>query len=154
MPVSKYFSKILEVYIEVLWLISWAVLFDTEEPVIREILDMIGHEGEDLLFEKLVGTRIKGRKPATHLCFPKPYRYLYEAICAAQPGEWNSKIGEFLKIYYPSMKSTYWYDSHLQPEGGFHGYWCFELAACVKAFHMDDRLFSDNMYYPKDLVHQ
>jgi hypothetical protein len=48
----------------------------------------------------------------------------------------------------------YWYDAHKGPEGGgFVGYWCFESAAVVKAFGIDDKEIREQQYYPKDLLH-
>ena len=82
---------------------------------------------------------------------PKPYQALLEAVNAR--GEQQIKlIQKFLSGYYAGMRKTYWYDSHLGENAGFFGYWCFELAAFVKALNIEDSAFSDNIFYPIDLV--
>ena len=51
------------------------------------------------------------------------------------------------------MSGAYWHDSHLNKDTGYFGYWCFELAAFVKALGIPDDAFADNPFYPRDLAH-
>lgn len=61
-------------------------------------------------------------------------------------------IDKFLKGYYKGMKNAYWHDSHLGEDACYFGYWCFELAALVKGYRINDASFIDNQYYPSDIV--
>jgi hypothetical protein len=143
-----YFGKSLETYVEALWLVSFALLFDIEKQEFKRITNIIGHEGEDLLYELLVSKKIDGRKKAGKMYFPKQYSLLYEVMFDKD----NKKILKFLSRYYNNMKSCYWHGRHESDDSGFFGYWCIELAAAVKLFGIDDSSFKDNMYYPKDLI--
>ena len=139
-------------YVTALWLVSLALLFEVDDPLFERLVNLIGNEGSDRLYERLVGTRIKNRPQAEKLLYPKPYRLLNDAI-DAPAGSQPRLMAEFLKVWYPAMKKAYWYESHHGPDGGgFFGYWCIEAAGVVKAFRIDDSAFRDSAYYPKDLV--
>jgi hypothetical protein len=138
-------------YVEALWLVSIAVLLDVEDGILRELLERIDSEGRDALFEKIVAIRVSGRRQTTDLAHPRPYAPLLDAV-NAETSQQSKLIDKFLKGYYKGMKDVYWYNSHLGEDAGYFGYWCFELAAVVKGYHIDDKSFADNQYYPADLV--
>lgn len=141
-----------ESYIVALWLLSLGVLFDADQELIERILQLIGNEGKDAIFERLAALRLAGRKSTTEVLHAKPYEALYEALETEGKAR-DALIKKFLKQYYPSMRGCYWYDLHLKAEDlGFFGYWCFELAAFVKELHIPDASFADDPYYPRDLA--
>jgi hypothetical protein len=83
--------------------------------------------------------------------YPEPYGLLLQALDAT--GEERTQgIQKFLASFYDGMRGAYWHGSHASDDTGFFGYWCFELAAFVKAMAIDDSAFADNRYYPRDLV--
>ena len=156
-PQRPTFVASLDQYVTALWLISLAIIFVIDDSSFAHLVRLAdnegkaNNEGQDLLYESLVATRLKDRKKADKLLYPKPYRSLYAAISA--PKEEQPKLfKEFLQRWYPSMKSTYWHDCHNGPEGGgFFGYWAIEARGVVKAFNIDDSSFRDSNYYPRDL---
>jgi hypothetical protein len=156
-PQRPTFVASFEDYVTTLWLISLAIIFAIDDSSFTRLVGVAdekgkaNNEGQDLLYESLVATRLKDRKKADKLLYPKPYRSLYAAINA--PKEEQPKLfKEFLQRWYPSMKSTYWHDCHNGPEGGgFFGYWAIEARGVVKAFNIDDSSFRDSDYYPRDL---
>jgi len=135
-------------YPHALWLASLAYCLDIDDQKFRELVDAVDNEGKDLLYEHIVGLRIHDRKPAETLCHPRIYGSLYEGI--NNP----AKVTEFLKYYYKEIKNAYWHDRHLQDDTGYFGYWCFEVAAIVRAHNIDDSAFADSIYYPRDLTGQ
>lgn len=56
-------------------------------------------------------------------------------------------------LWYDKHSDAYWYNSHLSPNDTYCGYWCFEIAALVKIFKINDTKLRDNQYYPYNLVH-
>jgi len=140
----------LEEYELCLWLVSWGILLKVNDQQFKRLLDCIGNEGEDELFEALVATRIKGRKTAKKLIYLKEYHLLLDATKGAHNG---INIQQFLLSWYGNMKDCYWYDNHKGKDGGgFFGYWCWEAAAVAVAFNIDDTRFRDIKYYPKDMA--
>ncbi|MGO8692754.1 MAG: PoNe immunity protein domain-containing protein [Rectinemataceae bacterium] len=142
-------------YEQSLWLVSLAILLNTDAALFNRVLACIGNEGKDKLFEIIVAKKAPGRLAGTGMIFPKPFQALYDASTANE-SDAPKVISEFLKVWYPSMGQlgVYWHDNHKGPEGGgFFGYWCLEAAAVVKAFGIDDSDFRDLRYYPKDLVY-
>ena len=144
----------LDNYVTSLWLLSQAHLVRVEQSVFLRLLACIGHEGQDLLFERLVAAIVPGigRKPAEQLLYPKAYQPLYEALDAA-PAAQPALLRQFLKHWYKRMSKAGWHDGHKGPKGGgYFGYWCWEAAGVAGAFGIDDSSFRDMPYYPKDLA--
>ena len=144
-------------YITALRVVTLAIILDLDLSSFTRLVKLFdneskgNNEGQDLLYEALTGTRLSGRKKAVKLLYPKPFKALFEAISANKEDQ-PHLVEEFLRTWYPSMKNAYWHDNHKGPEGGgFFGYWAFEAAGVVRAFHLDDSTFRDMPYYPKDL---
>lgn len=148
---SKPFDfKKMDYYNKSLWLISLALLLKIEDKDFNKLVQLIGNEGEDELFESLVSKRIQGRKKANKLIFLKEYDLLLEAT---KEGGSSNSIQQFLLSWYKNMKKCYWHNNHKGNDGGgFFGYWCWEAAAVAVAFNIDDTLFRDSQYYPKDMA--
>lgn len=137
----------LDNYVEVLSIVSLAILLDASQHDLERLLGLIDNEGQDALFERLAE-----RPVSSILLYPRPYEFLYRAL-DTEGQERDQLIKEFLSRYYRGLRHTYWHNTHLLPKGGgFFGYWCFELAAFVKVLHIPDQSFADNVYYPRDLV--
>jgi len=142
----------LDDYLISLWLLNFALIFEVEDELVTRLLKCIGNEGRDSLFEKLVSTRVAGRKPAVELAFPTIFDPLARATVAAA-AERERLIRQYLESWYKAMKSAYWHDAHKGPDGGgFFGYWAMEVAGVVKAFKVDDAAFRNMRYYPRDLI--
>ncbi len=142
--------KILEEYEMALWMVSLALLFKIPDDDFKRLVKVLGNENKDFLYEYIVGQRIINRELPDNILYPLPYHDLVESV-KHKPIDRSVKVYEFLKNYYYSMEDTYWFNSHLKDEG-FFGYWCFALAAIVKINDMDDILFADHMFYPRDLL--
>ncbi len=53
-----------------------------------------------------------------------------------------------LELWYDKHSDAYWHNSHESKNNTFCGYWCFEIAALVKIFGIDDNLMRENQFYP------
>jgi hypothetical protein len=147
------FEVNLDAYNLALWLVSIFICLEADAQLFDRLLTLIGNEGEDQLYERLVATQRPGRKPADKLLHPKPYLPLYRAIDPQPKAERAKFLDKFISAWYAGMKGTYWHDSHKGKDGGgYFGYWCFEAAGVVRAFKLNDTVMRDSVYYPKDLV--
>jgi hypothetical protein len=147
------FDVNLDAYNLALWMVSIFICLQADAPLFDRLLALIGNEGKDQLYERLVATQRPGRKPADKLLHPKPYLPLYRAIDPQPKAERAKFLDKFISAWYAGMKGTYWHDSHKGKDGGgYFGYWCFEAAGVVRAFKLDDTVMRDSVYYPKDLV--
>jgi hypothetical protein len=136
-----------------LWMVSIFICLQANALLFDRLLALIGNEGEDQLYERLVATQRQGRKPAEKLLHPKPYLPLYQAIEPQPKAERNKRLAKFIDTWYAGMKGTYWHDSHKGKDGGgYFGYWCFEAAGVVRAFGLDDTAMRESVYYPKDMA--
>jgi Domain of unknown function (DUF1911)/Domain of unknown function (DUF1910) len=140
-----------DAYVRALWIVSLAFLLEVPETQFATAVDLLDNEGHDALFDRLVALRKPWAPPVAELMYPDPYQPLLQALDASG-GTRTKLILEFLQRYYPGMSSTYWHNSHLSDETGYFGYWCFELAAFVKALGIPDDAFADHPFYPRDLV--
>lgn len=147
------FDVNLDAYNLALWLVSIFICLQAEAPLLARLIALIGNEGQDQLYERLIATQVQGRKQAQALLHPKPYALLYEAIDEPVKADRDKLLLKFMKAWYPSMHRTYWHDSHKGKDGGgYFGYWCFEAAGVVRAFGIDDTVIRDDPYYPKDMA--
>lgn len=60
-------------------------------------------------------------------------------------------LKEELEVWYDKHSDAYWYNSHKSQNNTYCGYWCFEIAALVKIFCVDDALLRENQYYPYEM---
>jgi Domain of unknown function (DUF1911)/Domain of unknown function (DUF1910) len=141
----------LDNYSQVVWLVSLALLLDTDVLTWRTLITTIDATSPDALLDRLIALRDQHRPIALRVLFPKPYAVLLAALSAGGKKQ-SDLVTKFLAGYYKSMKTAYWHDTHAPRGKGFFGYWCFELAAFAKKLPICDEAFSDNIYYPRDLV--
>lgn len=145
-------ASTLENYVVSIWMVSLAQIFEIDAALFDRLLKCIDNEGKDKLFERIVAQRVRGRRQADMLVFPKIYGPLYDAI-DAKNDERDKLFRTFLINWYKNMKPTYWHDCHKGPQGGgFFGYWAIEAAGVVKTFGVDDTAFRDMPYYPRDFI--
>ncbi len=85
------------------------------------------------------------------IIWPGTYGRLNRALDAK--GQLRDKmINDFLKEYYQGMRNAYWYGTDKLDDGGYFGYWCFELAAFVRLLDISDDAFANNPYYPGNIA--
>ena len=149
---AKFQLRLPEAYYQALWGLSLSMLFGDPSPQFVQ-----RGAGQDAVFDhllRLTGAIVAPIKDTLHA---KPFQYLQNVLLAQDPKAFESaeaEIDAFLKSYYAGMGLTPWHDTHLRQDPAFFGYWSFELAAVVKALDISDQKFSDNIFYPRDLVHQ
>lgn len=141
-----------EQYMFALWLLSLTITLDIEPEIGSAIVDMIGNRARDAVYEQLVTLLATTQPIATDtLLYPRPYEFLYKTL-SLSGDESITMFQKFLERYYRGMRHCYWYESHLLPDHGFFGYWCFELAAFVRRRDINDQTFVMSTYYPRDLA--
>jgi hypothetical protein len=142
----------LDDYVRSLWMAGLAWLFNVDASHWTRLLTCAGNEGVDRLFERIVSTKVAGRKPATSLAHHDVYESL-DAAWYSSGDDQLTKIRTFLKGWYKKLDGIGWHDSHKGPEGGgFVGYWAIEAAAAVVILKVDDTSLRGLPYYPKDLA--
>ena len=145
--------KVFDNYVDALWLVSFAVLFQLDRNNFKGLVLSLGDALKDALISEII-TRYLPEYPAQNkLLYPKPYRSLHQAIISDNNKERETFIVNFLKHYYDNMERAYWHNLHIVQPSNFFGYWCFEVAALVRLLHITDDKFSNNIYYPRDLIH-
>ncbi|MEI6532956.1 MAG: PoNe immunity protein domain-containing protein [Candidatus Roizmanbacteria bacterium] len=123
------------------------------------IVDIIDRDKiQNLVYETIIKAKIPSRKVFEKESYniPNPiYASLRKAIFESDKEVAQKVIKHYLeKEWYQLHKDAGWYNSHKGDGKGYSGYWSFETAAIVKIKGLDDSIFRDNEYYPKDLVHQ
>lgn len=144
---AKFALNLPEQYYPALWGLSLSILFGDPSPEFVQ-----RGAGQDAVFDhllRLTGAMVAPVKQCLH---PKPFQYLLNVLRA--PESAPTELDAFLKTWYAGMGQTPWHDTHLRQDPAFFGYWAFEVAAVVKALNISDQAFSDNIFYPRDLVHQ
>jgi len=60
-------------------------------------------------------------------------------------------LKEELGLWYDKHSDAYWYNAHESKNNTYCGYWCFEIAALVQIFGIDDTSLRENQYYPYEI---
>ncbi|MDD0977004.1 PoNi-like cognate immunity protein [Pseudomonas fontis] len=141
-----------DAYQYILWLLSLAVLFDMPERVsnIAALVGSSAEDGHDLLLSQLfarAGTHVAGGT----LIHQKPYLELQHAL-NSRADEQQQLMCRYLKNWYKNMKNCFWYGLDKINDSGFFGYWAFEAGMVTVLWDIDDTVYRDLPYYPKDLV--
>ncbi|WP_432455091.1 MULTISPECIES: PoNe immunity protein domain-containing protein [unclassified Agarivorans] len=131
------------------WL-SFAYCLDMGQAYYQEVLDLIGNQGRDALFDNIaVRLGDTEREVAESVLFKRRFNKLFKVI-EAEPAERPKLMLAYLDAWYKLEGSP---DYHLMDGEAYDGYWCWEAALITKLYEIDDRLYIDHQYYPKDLVH-
>jgi hypothetical protein len=154
METRKRFRLNFNIYLYALWLMSFAICLELDDVHVAQLLQTLGNEGEDALFDWLAASRAPARRVGTELLYPKLTKTLYDAIAIDAPGpQRDTLLAKYVSQWYGKMKEAIWHDAHLRHDAdSYYGYWCFEVAGVVKAFGIDDRAIRDLRYYPSDLA--
>lgn len=145
------YFKELDDYIIAIWLVSIGVLLEIDGPTFETLVMNIGNKNKDSIYDYIVNYRINNWGVSSSILHEEQYSALSESLFKSGV-EQVCLIEEFIKTYYYSMSSAFWHDRHLGDDTDFFGYWCFELAAIVKISNVDDTDFSNNIFYPRDLL--
>ena len=140
-------------YVDLLWLVSIAILLDLQEELSERLSAMAKKlKMNDGFIEYLLNPNAENLKNLSFF-MAKPYSE-WGKIVTAPDHKKITLIKKYLTSkWYRSHYEEGWYDSHLSNEDIYSGYWSFESGAMVKVLGLDDSELKDVPYYPYDLVH-
>lgn len=115
-------------------------------------------EGQDKdgLIERLVAPFISDRGvPPTEAMRHLPYRKLIK-VFDAEEGIRPELMLQYLEDWYDASRREPYHDQHPQPDIrsgiSYYGYWSWEAAAVTWLLNIDDTIYREHQFYPKDLV--
>jgi len=141
-------------YSDAIKLASLAILYDAIE-LLEELKNSFekNNKGNDLLLDTLFTKGLGHGTSSNKLCYPKIFGDL---VALKENENYEAILKNYIDGWYEKMKKTEWYNLHKKSkvDGAtpFYGYWALEVAALVKLFNLDARLFEDYEYFPKDLL--
>ncbi|WP_407491636.1 PoNe immunity protein domain-containing protein [Acinetobacter baumannii] len=125
-------------------------------PIIDYVEATPEGQEKDGLIERLVAPFVAGRgTPPDEARRHLPYRKLIKEFNAA-PEQRPALILQYLESWYEASRREPYYNQHPRADidEGFtyYGYWSWEAAAVTWLLEIDDALYRDHEFYPKDLV--
>ncbi|WP_351011527.1 PoNe immunity protein domain-containing protein [Shewanella sp. S1-58-MNA-CIBAN-0166] len=144
-------EEIREDYLEefLKWL-SFAYCLDMGKEYYLHMLALIANQGIDSLLDKIaVEMGDVERTISKELLFKKRFSKLYNVI-ESEPEQRPELLKDYLDVWYKLEGSP---DYHLMSTDAYIGYWCWEAALVTKLYNIDDTIYLNHPYYPKDLVH-
>ena len=137
-------------------MVGLAVLLHRGDLLARIDTLVPGFKESDAVYEELLKPFLKDRKYTETWYHDLPYEDAVNALDALAPKEKSSLMKKAVESWYSAHEGVPFHDSHKdvndQGDGGYVGYWCFELAALCYLHEIDDRSFKEALVYPKDLV--
>lgn len=153
-----YYSKIWDRkygYIELIKVLSLAVLFEVDKVEILELENrIISEKFDDYLVNVLINKiDFNWANCGTEFEFPGIYDTLKE-ILNNEKSTACDLIKEYLQDkWYDIHKECSWYNSHVSSKNIYCGYWSFEAGAIARILKIEDSSLKNVSYYPFDLVH-
>ena len=125
-------------YVDLLWLVSIAILLDLQEELSERLSAMAKKlKMNDGFIEYLLNPNAENLKNLSFF-MAKPYSE-WGKIVTAPDHKKITLIKKYLTSkWYRSHYEEGWYDSHLFNEDIYSGYWSFESGAMVKVLGLDD----------------
>lgn len=84
-----------------------------------------------------------------------PYRKLIK-VFDAEPPKRPKLILQYLEDWYEASRREPYHDQHPQPDlrsgRSYYGYWSWEAASVTWLLDIDDTIYREHQFYPKDLV--
>ncbi|EPS3325355.1 TPA: DUF1911 domain-containing protein [Acinetobacter baumannii] len=125
-------------------------------PIIDYVEATPEGQEKDGLIERLVAPFVADRgTPPDEARRHLPYRKLIKVFNAA-PEQRPALMLQYLESWYEASRREPYHDQHPQTDlnDGFtyYGYWSWEAAAVTWLLDIDDALYRDHEFYPKDLV--
>ena len=125
-------------------------------PIIDYVEATPEGQEKDGLIEHLVAPFVANRgTPPDEARRHLPYRKLIKVFNTA-PEQRSALILQYLESWYEASRREPYHDQHPQTDlrsgVSYYGYWSWEAAAVTWLLGMDDALYRDHEFYPKDLV--
>lgn len=139
-------------YLETVSLLSIGIMLEIEEPLFSKVKRLAEtYAGRDALVEFLLNTR-KPRQ--TSSLYGQQFLQLLPIIDGDRPDQQVLQLKSYLmNEWYKGHQYAWWYDTHLDDDLIYPGYWSFESGAIIKILGLDDQILRDVPYYPYDMVH-
>ena len=144
-------------YVQMLWLLSIAIMLDYGDDIIQELYNMIENNGvKDHIYDILLNYKFSSHREFSKCVFDDiPYHAILDVTSLAQQDKSLAvqRLKKYLaKEWYRGHSDCAWYNDHKY--GIIHdGYWSFESGALVKVLGLDDSILKGQPYYPYDMVH-
>ncbi|NUE93674.1 PoNe immunity protein domain-containing protein [Acinetobacter seifertii] len=125
-------------------------------PIIDYVEATPEGQEKDGLIERLIAPFVAARGiPPDEARRHLPYRKLIKVFNAA-PEQRPALMLRYLESWYEASRREPYHDQHPQTDinDGFtyYGYWSWEVAAVTWLLDIDDTLYREHEFYPKDLV--
>ncbi|ABO11006.2 PoNe immunity protein domain-containing protein [Acinetobacter baumannii] len=125
-------------------------------PIIDYVEATPEGQEKDGLVERLVAPFVTDRgTPPDEARRHLPYRKLIKVFNAA-PEQRPALMLQYLESWYEASRREPYHDQHPQTDlrsgVSYYGYWSWEAAAVTWLLEIDDTLYRDHEFYPKDLV--
>ena len=131
------------------WL-TFAYCLDMGDDYLKQTLDLIANQGQDALLDEIAVQLGDTDRPVSEsLLYKTRFNKLYKIIQGA-PDKRPKLMLAYLDVWYKLEGSKQY---HVMDNDSYDGYWSWEAALVTKLYGIDDNLFIDHEYYPKDLVH-
>lgn len=132
-------------------LLCFAILLGWQEfvPRIMAIIDY--NNPRDGMLERIALVFMERPQPLPSECTRHLPYYKTLAIFDAHPVDRQKLMREYLEDWYEASRREPYYDSHARGNQ-FLGYWSWEAAAITVALGIDDRLYRELAFYPRDMA--
>jgi hypothetical protein len=140
-------NDFLEKWLE--WL-AFSYCLNMGQDYYQQVIHLLGNQSQDALFDAIaIKMGDTFRNVTENLISKKRFNKLHSVILASE-NDRPTLMMNYLNAWYKLIGSP---DFHLMDTDAYDGYWCWEAALVTKLYNIDDTIYLNHTYYPKDLVH-
>lgn len=132
-------------------LLCFAILLGWQEYVPRVMAIIEYNNPRDGMLERLASVYMARPQPFPNDCTRHLPYYKTLAIFDSPAGDRPALMLDYLDDWYQASRREPYYDSHSRGNQ-FLGYWSWEAAAITTALRIDDALYRDHEFYPRDMA--
>lgn len=151
-------EEIVDEYVDYLNLICFSILLHREDllPRIHGLVKDTDYDGSDAVIEELLKFFLPDRPELDRWNWDMPYKLLLDSIDNPDANGRAQEMKEYVRSWYRGMRGkAHFWGKHEQIKDAFSpysGYWATCAAAFTYLYDIDDKLYREELVYPKDLV--
>jgi len=132
-------------------MVSFGILLGWQSLLHRLVPILDFRNDRDGLLEHLIDEVADNRGPKPDECLRHLPYFKTLKIIKADPKNRPAMMAEYLEDWYLASRREPYFDSHKR-KTSFKGYWSWEAAAITVLLDIDDSIFREAQFYPRDLV--
>ncbi|MED5524837.1 MAG: PoNe immunity protein domain-containing protein [Pseudomonadota bacterium] len=114
-------------------------------------LELVNYYGKDKLLDNIIHSITGNDTLKSNELLSKTFLGAMQVLEADKSNAAELMLS-YLNSWYDELKVRGGYELHIKGKNTYTGYWCYEAALITRLYHIDDSIYRNHDFYPKDLA--